>query len=127
MGARAQDFHAPEATSEKGTARSRTVPKQRLRKFWLVIMTIHIASINGLNLLPNDYLRAKSRDGIVQQMAEHLVAGAIGGLDLTCDVDVVQYMLDAPERYGWKAIEQHIDAATLVAQQIIVTAEMVRA
>lgn len=89
-------------------------------------MSIHIASINGLNLLPSDYLLAKSRDCTIQQMADHLAAGAAGGLDLTCDADVFQYLFDAPERYLWRTIEKHIAAATEAAQQILVSAEMVK-
>lgn len=89
-------------------------------------MSIHIASINGLNFLPNEYVRAKAREGVIHQMASHLVAGAAGGLDLMNDSDVIKYLFDVPERYRWAVVRDHLDAALDEAQRIIVTAEMVQ-
>lgn len=83
-------------------------------------MSIHIASINGLNLLPADYSRAKARDGIIRQMADHLVAGATGTLDLNSDFDVLRYLMEeTPERYRWATIKPHVDAALAEARQTI--------
>lgn len=69
----------------------------------------------------------KSRDEIVGEMAMHLVAGGID-LDDEDDRDIVACLYDAPERYGWKIIKQHLDDAVLYARSInAITAEMAKA
>lgn len=87
-------------------------------------MSIHIASINGLNLLPDEYHRAMVRDGIIDQMAAHLMAGTTSGLDLTSDFDVIDYLRSTPERYPAKVITSHMDAAVQLAQETITAAIM---
>jgi hypothetical protein len=90
-------------------------------------MTLHIAAINGLNLAPGEYQVAKSREDTIRCMADHLVAGAAGTLDLNQDRDVIQYLMDAPEQFRWKVIRPHLEAALDEARQTIAVAtEMAR-
>lgn len=80
-------------------------------------MSIHIATIDGISLLPTEGLRATARAGIVQQMADHLVAGATDTLDLNCEADVIQYLMETPERYRWSTIKPLLDDALAEARQ----------
>lgn len=87
-------------------------------------MSIHIASINSLHMLPTDYAQAKAREGIIRQMAMHLVAGATGALDLSSDFDVIRYLRETPQQYPVKIITAHMDAAIHLARETIAAASM---
>lgn len=86
-------------------------------------MTIHIATINGLNFLPGEYQTAKDREDVTRRMASDLVAAAGGGLDLTCEEDVIYYLIH-DLAYLSKVVRGHIEAAVSLALETIVAASM---
>lgn len=57
-------------------------------------------------------------------MASHLVAGTTGKLDLSSDVDVIQYLRETVERYPARVIVDHMDAAVSLARETIAAASM---
>ncbi len=85
-------------------------------------MSIQIVTDNGVHLLPK-FAQEDVRKGIIDAMANDLVAGAERGLDLTCDDDVKAY-LDHDRRYSERARRLYTAAATLEAKEIIATACM---
>jgi hypothetical protein len=89
-------------------------------------MTLHIAAINGLHVLPAERLQLVSREATVQQMASHLLAGITAGLDLSSDFDVIRYLTNTPERYRAAVVSSHMDAAIYEARQVLVAATMGR-
>ena len=89
------------------------------------MMNIHIATLNGLHVPPEEYAFAAHREKTIRAMAYHLVAGTTGGLDLTCEMDCIQYLLDTEDRWTWsKDIKPHFDAAVYEAKQTIMHAAM---
>lgn len=48
---------------------------------------------------------------LIQEMANELYAGIIGGLDTSRDQDVIQYLWDAPQRYNRQLILDHYERA----------------
>ena len=88
-------------------------------------MSIHVATLNGLHFPPEDYEFARKREVLIRAMAYHLVAGTTGGLDLTDEVDCIQYLRETEERWQWKRdIKDHFDAAVFLAKETIVAASM---
>ena len=70
-------------------------------------------------------LEALTRDEIVKNMAEHLVAAIIhGGLDADSDIDVIQCLMNTPERYQSRVVLNHMDDALAEADQMIIAREM---
>lgn len=70
-------------------------------------------------------LEALSRDDIVKTMADHLVAAILhASLDTSSDIDVIQCLLDTPERFQSRVVLNHIDDALAAAKQILVAREM---
>lgn len=91
-------------------------------------MSIHIAVSNALapRILRNDAGNI-DRAATVKQMAEHLVAGILhGSLDTSSEIDVIEYLLDAPDMYHSRTILDHLDDALLEAKQILIAVEMSR-
>lgn len=85
-------------------------------------MTIHIATINGVHMLPEERQQIIAREDIVQEMARHLLAGITEGLDLSSDFDVIRYLKSTPEAYRARVITSHMDAAIYEARQVLVAA-----
>lgn len=73
---------------------------------------------------PSERLAEAARDVVVREMAGHLVAAVHGGLDTSCDQDVIAYLYNAPQRYHHRLILDHMDSALLEAKQILIAAEM---
>ena len=70
-------------------------------------------------------LEAIPRDEIVKSMAEHLVAAILtDGLDTSRDIDVIETLLNTPERYQSRVVLNHLDDALLEANQILIAREM---
>jgi hypothetical protein len=87
-------------------------------------MNIHIATLNGLHVPPEDYAFAVAREKTINAMAYHLMAGAAGSLDLESENDCIRYLLDTEERWRWRDIKDHFDAAVYLAKQTIIQAAM---
>jgi hypothetical protein len=75
---------------------------------------------------PSERLATAARDCLVREMAEHLVAAVHGGLDTSCDQDVIAYLYNAPQRYHHRLILDHMDDALYLAKQDLIAAEMSR-
>jgi len=56
---------------------------------------------------------------LIEEMAEQLYAGIIGGLDSSSDIDVIQYLYDAPQRYHQQLILDHYERALLAAKHML--------
>lgn len=86
-------------------------------------MTLHIATVNGLHFSPADFVKAKERENTIRQMAHDLVAETGRGLDLSSEPDVALFLFDrASEKYGWKVIRAHTEAAVHLARETIACA-----
>ncbi len=81
-----------------------------------VIGTAKLAPINA------DPIRTE----LVNEMANHLLAGMTFGLDLTSDFDVIRYLKNTPEQYRARVITAHIDDAIYAARQAIIATIMGR-
>jgi hypothetical protein len=67
----------------------------------------------------------QSRPVLVEQMANHLVAAIMhGGLNTSSDVDVIECLRRAPDKYHYRTVLDHMDDALVQAKQILVTVEM---
>ncbi len=65
------------------------------------------------------------RDEIVDCMAMHLVAAILhNGLDTSSDIDVIDCLLNTPERFQSRVVLNHIDDAMAEAKQILIAKEM---
>lgn len=70
-------------------------------------------------------LEAVSRDEIVKTMADHLVAAILhASLDTSSDIDVIQCLLDTPERFQSRVVLNHLDGALYLAKQNLIAMEM---
>jgi hypothetical protein len=70
-------------------------------------------------------LEALDRSEIVKSMAEHLVAAILhASLDTSRDQDVIETLLNTPERYQSRVVLNHMDDALFSAKQIIIAREM---
>lgn len=86
-------------------------------------MNLHVSQINGFHMSPADFAKANDRDTVVREMAENLVAGEKGGLDLSSDGDVIRYlMFHTPEQYSSGFVTTHMYAAIHVARETIAAA-----
>ena len=83
---------------------------------------MHVFQANVLNFPAADFAAARDRELLIREMASHLVAGALGPLDLSSDFDVIRYLRDTPERYLAKTITAHMDAAVHLALETIAAA-----
>ncbi|MBR1230237.1 hypothetical protein JQ600_35670 [Bradyrhizobium sp. AUGA SZCCT0176] len=70
-------------------------------------------------------LEAVPRAEIVSTMAMHLVAAILhDDLDVTNDIDVIQTLLNTPERFQSRVVLNHMDDAKAEAEQTIIAKEM---
>jgi len=70
-------------------------------------------------------LEALRRDEIVDIMAKHLVAAILtDDLDTSSDMDVIQTLLDTPERFQSRVVLNHMDDAKAEALQILIAREV---
>ncbi len=74
--------------------------------------------------LPSEHLHNADPEALIQEMANQLYAGILGGLNTSSDQDVIQYLYNAPQRYHYRLILNHYDRALLEAKQMMVAAEM---
>lgn len=63
---------------------------------------------------------------LIQEMANQLYAGILGGLNTASDVAVIQYLYDAPQRYNQQLILNQYQAALYEAKQMMVSYEISR-
>jgi hypothetical protein len=73
--------------------------------------------------LPSAHLTA-AHDDLVQEMANHLYAGILGGLNTANDQDIIAYLWNAPQRYHHRLVLDHMDGALYLAKQMMIAAEM---
>jgi hypothetical protein len=84
-------------------------------------MNQHVASIVPFR----KPLEALRRDEIVDCMASHLVAAILhAGLDTSSDIDVIQTLLNTPERFQSRIVLNHLDDALAEAKQQLIAREM---
>lgn len=70
-------------------------------------------------------LEALRRDEIVDVMAAHLVAAILhDGLDTSSDIDVIECLLNTPERFQSRVVLNHLDDALAEAKQTLIAREM---
>lgn len=70
-------------------------------------------------------LEAFGRDEIVKCMASHLVAAILhDNLDTSRDMDVIQTLLNTPERFQSRVVLNHMDDAKFEADQILIAKEI---
>lgn len=82
-------------------------------------MTLHIATVGGRPVSLMD------RDDIVKRMAEHLVAAILhDALDTSSDIDVIQTLLNLPDRFNHRVVLDHMDSALYLAKQTLIAREM---
>ncbi len=82
-------------------------------------MTLHIATVDGRAVSLLD------RDDIVKRMAEHLVAAILhDALDTSSDIDVIQCLLDTPDRFQSRVVLNHMDDALFEAKQVLIAREI---
>jgi hypothetical protein len=65
-----------------------------------------------------------TREMLVQEMANHLYAGVLGGLNTANDQDVISYLWNAPQRYHHRLVLDHMDEALYLAKQMLLAEEM---
>jgi hypothetical protein len=87
-------------------------------------MTLHLASSNEVRRILRDDSGLIDRDATVKQMADHLVAAILAGLNTASDIDVIEYLRHTPERYHSRTILDHLDDALLEAKQVLIAMEM---
>lgn len=83
-----------------------------------------IISMATRRALPSEHLANMDPALLVQELANHLYAGILGGLNTSRDQDVIAYLYDAPQRYHYRLILNHYDAALYEAKQMMVAAEI---
>lgn len=74
--------------------------------------------------LPSEHLSNADPEMLVQEMANQLYAGILGGLNTSRDQDVIAYLYEAPQRYHYRLILNHYDRALYSAKQMMIAAEM---
>jgi hypothetical protein len=88
-------------------------------------MNKHSEPLQFRRSTPSERLALASRDEIVNAMAGYLVAAVLhNGLDTSRDIDVIQTLLDTPERFQSRVVLNHFDAAMYVAKQQLIAMEM---
>jgi chromosome condensin MukBEF ATPase and DNA-binding subunit MukB len=88
-------------------------------------MTLHLVSSDARKILRDDS-GALDRAATVKQMADHLVAGVMGGLCTANTSDIIQYLKNTPEQYHLRTIFNHMDDALYEAKQTLLAMEMSR-
>jgi hypothetical protein len=75
----------------------------------------------------SNVIELPARADTVKQMAEHLVAAILHDrLDTSSDIDVIECLRNAPERYHARTVLDHMDDAMLEAKQTLIAMEMSR-
>lgn len=74
--------------------------------------------------LPSEHLSNADPSMLIQEMANQLYAGILGGLNTASDQDVIAYLYNAPQRYHYRLILNHYDRALYQAKQMLVAAEI---
>jgi hypothetical protein len=70
-------------------------------------------------------LEALRRDEIVDIMASHLVAAILhDALDTSRDQDVIECLLNTPDRFQSRVVLNHMDDALAEAKQVLISREM---
>lgn len=70
-------------------------------------------------------LQGMDRDDVVKVMAEHLVSAILhANLDTSSDIDVIQTLLDTPERFQSRVVLNHLDDAKAEALQMLIAKEI---
>lgn len=87
---------------------------------------LHIASLNEKPVAPRERSHADERERLVAEMATHLVAGILGGLNSANDIDVIDYLWRCEQRYPSRVILNHVDGAMYEAKQQLIAMEMSR-
>lgn len=75
-------------------------------------------------MVATEEIQYVTREMLVQEMANHLYAGVLGGLNTANDQDVISYLWNAPQRYHHRLVLDHMDSALYLAKQMLVAAEM---
>jgi hypothetical protein len=87
-------------------------------------MTLHIATVDGRPAMrkPDGNL---DREAIVKRMAEHIVAGVLHArLDTSCEQDIIRLLYDAPDRFHYRIVLDHMDDALFEAKQSLIAMEV---
>lgn len=82
-----------------------------------------IVSIATGRALPSEHL-ANAEELLIEEMANQLYAGILGGLNTSKDQDVIAYLYDSPQRYHYRLILNHYDRALYAAKQMLIAYEM---
>lgn len=83
-----------------------------------------IVSITTRRALPSEHLANASTEILIQEMANQLYAGILGGLNTSKDQDVIAYLYESPQRYHYRLILNNFDAALVEAKQMMIAYEM---
>ncbi len=63
---------------------------------------------------------------LIEEMANQLYAGVLGGLDTSSDTQVIEYLWNAPQRYNRQLILNHYERAVYEAKQMLIAYEISR-
>lgn len=56
---------------------------------------------------------------LIQEMANQLYAGVLGGLNTSSDQQIIEYLWNAPQRYNRQMILDHYERARDMAKQML--------
>lgn len=87
-------------------------------------MNKHMTNVVPMRTLPAAPLSSPTREALIQEMANHLYAGVLGGLNTANDQDIISYLWNAPQQYHHRLVLDHMDAALYQAKQMLIAAEM---
>lgn len=83
-----------------------------------------VVSIETGRALPSEHLANAAPNLLIQEMANQLYAGVLGGLNTASDTDVIEYLWNAPQRYNRQLILNHYERAVYEAKQMLIAYEM---
>lgn len=83
-----------------------------------------VISIATRRAVPSEPLADAQQAALIQEMANQLFAGILGGLNTANDQEVIAYLYDAPQRYHYRLILNHYDRALYEAKQMLIAAEI---
>ncbi len=61
---------------------------------------------------------------LIEEMANQIYAGVLGGLDTSSDTQVIEYLWNAPQRYNRQLILNHYERAVYEAKQMLIAYEI---
>lgn len=73
---------------------------------------------------PSVRIQLAHREQVIKCMSEHLVAAVLHGLNTSSDIDVIQCLLDTPERFNHRAVLDNMDDAMIAAKLMLIQMEM---